>query len=200
MRRVRGTFLGGIALVALLACAAPAGAQTIAEVVGASGAVGEFDGNKNDFDILNIAVDTAGLGAALSDPMVEYTVFAPNDRAFIRLARDLGFTGNDEAGAWGFLAGVITDLGGGDPTLPVLTDILLYHVADGAISPFGLIVRTLFGLDITTLGGGTIEPFFFRLRDNDPDLRDPRVRWPFNLVVDNGVVHTIDRVLIPVDL
>ena len=43
----------------------------------------------------------------------------PNDRAFIRFAQDLGFAGQDEAGAYDFIVGVLTDLGGGNP-LPVL--------------------------------------------------------------------------------
>jgi hypothetical protein len=31
-------------------------------------------------------------------------VFAPNDAAFLRTARDLGYNGSSESGAWNFLA------------------------------------------------------------------------------------------------
>ena len=50
------------------------------------------------------------------------------------------------------------------------------------------------------LTGATIRPRLFRLRDNDPDLRDPRLRSPINLNASNGIIHGINRVLIPIDL
>ena len=175
-------------------------AQTIAEIVGASGAVGEFDNNRNDYDVLNIAVDTAGLGGALADPAANLTVFAPNDRAFIRLARDLGYGGFDEAEAWTFLVDALTTLGGGDP-IPVLTDVLLYHVIADEVTPFDLFINTFTGTPIDTLlAGATIRPFFIFLIDNDPDLRNARVRFPLNINAENGLIHTVTRVLIPVDL
>jgi uncharacterized surface protein with fasciclin (FAS1) repeats len=65
----------------------------------------------------------------VSNPTANLTVFAPNDRAFVRLARDLGFTGTTEAAAWQFLVGALTQLGNGDP-IPVLTNVLLYHFPD----------------------------------------------------------------------
>jgi uncharacterized surface protein with fasciclin (FAS1) repeats len=167
---------------------------TITEIVAASG--GEFDGNRADYDILLTAVLTAGLEGALADESATLTVFAPNDAAFIRTARDLGFTGTDEAGAWTFLVGALTSIGGGDP-LPVLTSILTYHVAPGYYGA----VRVLFSRSIPTLQGAEIKPRLLTLRDQDPDIADPRlVLRGLNIRADNGVIHTIDRVLIPVDL
>jgi len=177
--------------------------NTIADiVVAASGGAtaGEFDNDSSDYDMLLTALQTANLVGAVADPQAELTVFAPNDRAFIRLARDLGYEGNDESDAWDFLVGALTTLGNGDP-IPVLTDVLLYHVVGQRISAFGVILRSIFRVDIDTLlTGATIRPRFFRLRDNDPDLRDPRLRSPINLNASNGIIHGINRVLIPIDL
>lgn len=196
--------LGGLLAASLLFVSAPVLAQnTIADkVVAASGGAtaGTFDDNGADYDILLTALNTAGLTAAVADPGASLTVFAPRDQAFVRLARDLGYAGHDEQGTWNFLVQALTTLGNGDP-IPVLQDILKYHVAPTRLTLFQVIVRSLFGRDIDTLvPGATISPFFFVLRDNEPDLQDPRVRFPLNLSASNGIIHTIDRVLIPVDL
>jgi uncharacterized surface protein with fasciclin (FAS1) repeats len=188
---------GVVALATIGAGAAPATADTITAIVAASG--GDFDNNKFDYDILLNAVVTAGLADELNDPAANLTVFAPNDRAFIRLAKNLGYQGNNEANAWDYLVAALTDLGGGDP-IPVLTAVLLYHVSPEDVTPLGLIVRTLFQIPVQTLQGGTFQPFFFKLIDNDPDLKNPLVTFPLNIEADNGRIHTIDRVLIPVDL
>ncbi|MBK8979174.1 MAG: fasciclin domain-containing protein [Planctomycetes bacterium] len=191
-------------LTAAVLCAAPLTSQnTIADiVVAASGGAtaGQFDNDGGDYDILLNALQTANLVGAVSDPNADLTVFAPADRAFIRLARDLGFTGRDEAGAWQFLVNALTALGNGNP-VPVLTDILLYHVAPGRVGPFDLIRYTLRRQQIPTLlSGATIRPFFLLLIDNEPDLANPFVVPPINLRASNGVIHGISRVLIPVDL
>ena len=146
------------------------------------------------------AVIAADLADALADPNADLTVFAPNDFAFMRLASDLGWDGNGgEKGAWNAIVGVLTELGGGDP-IPVLTTILTYHVAPESLTFIDVIILSFFGETITTLQGGEITPRFFKLVDNDPDFRDPFLFVPFNVRVDNGVIHTISRVLIPVDL
>lgn len=167
--------------------------MTIAGIVAASG--GEFDHNGRDYDLLLNAVKAAGLVGALDDPGADVTVFAPDDRAFVRLARNLGYEGRDEAGAFDAIVAVLTKLGNGDP-VPLLTQVLLYHVVAGSVS-----AQQLRGLDeVTTLQGGTVQVSFPYLIDADPDLRDPRISRPFNLRASNGTVHTINRVLIPTDL
>ena len=176
-----------------------ASADTITDIVLQSG--GEFDENRRDFDILLNAVVTADLADALANPKAQLTVFAPNDRAFVRLATDLGFDGGyDEAGAWAFLVDALTGLGEGDP-IPLLTDILLYHVVDGDVRPVDLVIATLFGNEITTLLGETFRPFFFlALIDKDPELRNPSVIKPANIIASNGRIHSLNRVLMPFDL
>ncbi|MBX2799159.1 MAG: fasciclin domain-containing protein [Myxococcales bacterium] len=186
------------ALCAAVFAASPAYAtDTITDIVAASG--GTFDHNYHDYDVLLTAVIAAELDGALADPAAHLTVFAPNDLAFVLTARDLGYHGWDEAGAWDFLVVALTDIGGGDP-IPVLTDILLYHVAGQEIDFIDFLIAAIFDVDVTTLLGETVHPFFFGLADNDPDLRDPRLTWPINVQASNGIIHTINRVLIPVDL
>ena len=174
------------------ASAASDGSSTLTELVARSG--GEFDFNYFDGDILLNAVLTAGLADALDDESADLTLFAPNDLAFVLLARDLGYEGIDEQGSWEFLVAALTDLGGGDP-IPVLTDILLYHVAPESLTA----IDVIFSSSVDTLLGATFRPFFIFLRDNEPDLRDPALIIP-NVAASNGILHVISRVLIPIDL
>jgi serralysin len=171
----------------------PAPTSTIAGLVAASG--GAFDDDRYDYDILLTAVSAAGLVGALDDPTAQLTVFAPTDRAFTRLARDLGYDEYDEQGAWEYLVAQLTALGGGDP-IPTLTNVLLYHVSPGADSLRTIrrtkTIDTLFGATFTVKGN--------RLVDVDPDITNPRFNDPTDLRATNGIVHTISRVLIPVDL
>ena len=168
---------------------------SIAGIVSASGS--GFDANGADFDILLKAVQTAGLVDALADPHAALTVFAPTDAAFVSLARDLGFMGTDEAGAFDAIAEALTTLSpSGDP-VPLLKDILLYHVADGTFSQ----AQADAAGPITTLAGSTIEVAGGQVIDADPDQRDARfVPGATDIKASNGAVQAIDRVLLPLDL
>lgn len=176
---------------------ATSGRPTIAGVVASSG--DGFDTRGSDYDILLAAVQAADLVETLDTAGLNVTVWAPNDRAFVTTARDLGFTGaiNDEAGAWAFLVEALTGLGGGDP-IPVLTTILQYHVTPGARGPLSVLFSrqfpTLAGIDITKHRG------LLTLVDQDPDITDPRITFPLPVRASNGVIYTINRVLIPINI
>lgn len=147
------------------------------------------DANPHDYDLLVAAVTATGLAPVLADETQTFTVFAPNDRAFQRLVRDL--TGASqlptEAAA---LQAVLATF-----SVDEIKNILLYHVVPGKkLGP----LEVLFSGSLTMANGGTVKPRFIRLVDETPTLRDPQlVLWAINIRATNGVLHTIDRVLVP---
>ncbi len=153
--------------------------------------------SSDDFNILALAVTAAGLVPDLSDPEADLTVFAPTDAAFVALANDLGLDvdPDDEQGVFDALAGALAGLNEGDP-IPLLKNILLYHVSPGA----KLLADVAALEDVPTLlNGATFSPLDGKLVDNEPDLKDPGLVQT-DLEVGNGVIHVIDRVLIPLDI
>ena len=123
----------------------------------------------NGFTILTQAVITAELVPTLSDPFSEYTVFAPTDAAFTTYITNAGITAAD------LLAN------------SALSDILLYHVVGSTVVSADLtngLVQTLNGADVNIdLTTGVMV--------NDANVITADV------IVDNGVVHAIDKLLIP---
>jgi len=173
----------------------PVPTGNIVDIVVASG--GDFDNDLSDFDILLTSVLAADLAGALSDATADLTVFAPNDAAFLKLARDLGYRGHDEAGAYNAIVEALTGLStDGDP-IPVLKNILLYHV-----SPVSKSVKEVSDLPyIKTLLGVDFTAWQLYLVDQAPKLRAPKILTnSSNIAATNGTIHTISRVLIPLDL
>ncbi len=166
---------------------------SIAAVLAESG--DGFDDDASDFDMLLAAAGAAGLVEALADEDASLTAFAPTDAAFVSLAERLGFEGAGEAEAFDFIVGALTDLGGGDP-IPLLTDVLSYHVADGSATLGELQAERRID---TLLGGAQLRIAGDRLVDAEPDLDDAQV-IAADIQTGNGVIHAIDQVLLPLDL
>lgn len=126
-----------------------------------------------DFSILVEAVAAAGLVATLKGPG-PFTVFAPTNAAFAALLAELGLT--KEA----LLANTA-----------LLTRVLTYHVVPARVLKAEVLVNTA----IATVQGQsfTVNP---SLVITDQSLRTSRITGT-DVFASNGVVHTVDRVLLP---
>jgi uncharacterized surface protein with fasciclin (FAS1) repeats len=184
---------GGFGLFAGTASATPKHwphkpAGTIVDVAVKASGGGTPDNNPYDYDLLIQAVTATGLAPVLADASQRYTVFAPNDQAFLRLVADL-------TGAWPASEQAALDTAVGALGVEKIKNVLLYHVVAGKVlSPLDV----LFARSLTMANGGTVKPRVLQLRDETPALRDPLlVPWALNIRASNGVIHTIDRVLVP---
>jgi uncharacterized surface protein with fasciclin (FAS1) repeats len=123
----------------------------------------------DDFDVLELALETAGLDDVLDARGKQYTVFAPTDAAFEALLEALGVTAEE------LLAR--DDLG----------TILLYHVTNGRRYASSVVnaprIRMLTGDDVWVDGT--------TLNDGQASIVGTDVE------ASNGVAHVIDGVLLP---
>ena len=124
----------------------------------------------DDFNTLVDAVVAAGLDSTLSDESELFTVFAPTDAAFAALDPDYltNLVENDTAN---------------------LTTILTYHVVTGKVLSTdlsdGMSVATIEGTNITiTIDNSTVY------------INDAMVSSA-DVICSNGVIHIIDKVLVP---
>jgi transforming growth factor-beta-induced protein len=126
----------------------------------------------NDFTILTEAVVTAGLVETLTNRSATFTLFAPTDEAF------------EAAG--------ITSLDG--LTAGDLAPILQYHVLNSVVTA-GDLPSTTGGVaeTITTLNGD----FYLSNNDNGVFINGNTEVIATDLTYDNGVVHVINRTLLP---
>jgi transforming growth factor-beta-induced protein len=134
-----------------------------------------------DSDIVDIAVAdgrfetlvAAVTAAELVDTLKSegpFTVFAPTDDAFAALPE-------------GTVAALLEDI-------PALTDILLYHVASGAV-----MTETVVTLEsATTVQGSDVS---ITVNDEGVFLNDTVQVIITDIVASNGVIHVIDSVLLP---
>jgi len=120
------------------------------------------------FTTLLAALDAAGLTETVASGGV-FTLFAPTDDAFAALPP-------------GTVEALLNDI-------PALTRILLYHALAGKTSSAELLLaRTA-----TTLEGSTVKASLknWQLYVNDSRVINPNVKAP------NGLIHVIDKVLLP---
>lgn len=134
----------------------------------AMGTVVDIALSNPDFSILVEAVTKAGLAGALSTEG-PFTVFAPTNDAFKALFKQLGVSG-------------VKDL-----TAEQLTPILTYHVVAGKVMS-----TDLTNTSVATLNGQKIKIDL----SNGVKVNDSKVTAA-DISGKNGVIHVIDRVLIP---
>jgi len=149
----------------------------------ASNTIADIAAGNDDLQTLVAAATEAGLLDTLADPDVELTVFAPTDAAFEQALTDLGLTADQLLG-----------------NQALLTAILRYHIVAGEV-PSSAITGpgfaqtdggyTLFynATDTVELNGGADTT-----TDGGADVTTP------DIDADNGIVHIIDRVLLPPDI
>lgn len=143
-------------------------------VVTCSGTIAEIADCNSNFDTLFAAVDAAGLGTTLGGG--DFTVFAPTDAAFDELFAALGVTPAE------FLAR--TDL----------ADILTYHVLSGTVDSSAAI--DLAGMSDNTTPTVETSSLTVSLSGGDLFVNRSQVVIP-DVEADNGIIHAIDKVLIP---
>ena len=190
MRRVLTIAVASIAAATVFAAPASAGSnpRTVVDVAVSASGGGSPDRNGNDYDLLIQAVQATGLAETLSDPNEHFTVFAPNDRAFLRLVEDLtGKRPKSEQAALETITGALT--------ADQIKNVLLYHVIVGKrLSPR----QVLKSRTLSMANGGIVRPRGIVLKDETKSARDPKlVLRAINIHASNGVIHTIDRVLRP---
>lgn len=168
---MRKLSFGMILLAMFLAMIAPAAAQdqSIVDV-----AIGASQGESPEFTVLVEAVVAADLAGALSGPG-PFTVFAPTDAAFVALLGQLGVS--KEA--------LLADT-------ELLTSVLLYHVVSGRVLAADVV--GLDGQDVETLNGETIR---IAVEDGGVVLNGDVNVVATDIEASNGVIHVIDKVLLP---
>ena len=155
--------------------------------------------NWYDFDILTAAVVTDGtLVGAVTEASTAVTLFAPNDRAFQLLAKDL-------TGQWLWTEQAVLNAIVGAVTAGKvnLTNVLTYHVVAGKFLKADVV--PLIGSPIETLNGGDITVQapnrfgFIEIKDEVDSFRNPYLITT-DIDAGNSVIHSISRVLIPANV
>ena len=149
--------------IATLAASSQLQAQTAFDVIS----------NSPDHNLLQAALETTGLDAALSTPDGTFTVFAPTDAAVTTLTQDLNIS--------------IAEL----LALSNLEDILLYHVLGAEVlSP------AITNGQIATALSTTNTLKLTKKANGDVFVNQAQVTAP-DIDATNGVVHVINAVVLP---
>jgi uncharacterized surface protein with fasciclin (FAS1) repeats len=126
-----------------------------------------------EFSLLIAAVTKANLAGVLSEGGV-FTVFAPTNNAFLALLEELKLSSLD------------------DIPMGLLTEVLLYHVVEGRVYS-----SDLENGSVTTLNG-TFNINLNNLKITDSNNREASlIPSLLNVQATNGVVHVIDKVILP---
>lgn len=186
--------------VALASCSetfkevAPPSGQTLAEVAASN----------SNFNILVALAQRTGLVANLgNNNSGSSTIFAPTDDAFIAYFRAAvpALATADESAVLNWVNGTLSP--STSPSIATLVGVLNYHTVSSIINS-----NNLTGGDFTTLQGARLSTSnqggTFRLNGNNPGLTSAGngatvlSAIALDVPASNGVIHAIDKVLIPV--
>lgn len=131
--------------------------------------------DNGNFDTLVAALEATGLDATLDDPEASFTVFAPTDDAFAALGQDT-------------IDALLADT-------ETLSDILLYHVISGSeILAADAIAVAQAEDSLVQMANGDNTGLSL---DGETLLVNTSSVTSANVMADNGVIHVIDKVLMP---
>jgi len=140
----------------------------------APGTIAEVAAENENFSTLVSAVEAAGLLSVLDDENESLTVFAPTDEAFAALPE-------------GALDALLGDV-------DALTDVLSYHVIDGAVDSSA--ASDAIGTTVEMANGAKTA---ITSRDGQLYINEAIITTT-DIEASNGVIHVIDTVLMPPDL
>lgn len=137
-----------------------------------AGSIVDVAQSAGNFNTLIAALQATGLDAALADPDSTWTVFAPTDDAFAALGEDT-------------INGLLADT-------DTLSDILLYHViADASVD-----AATAISLAGQTVEAANGDELAISLNGSALNINMSEV-VAADVAASNGVIHVIDKVLLP---
>jgi transforming growth factor-beta-induced protein len=148
-----------------------------------SGNIVEILAESNEFTVLAAALEAASLTEILTDPDPDrqWTLFAPTDEAFGKALVSIGISEDDL---------LENDL---------LDEILLYHLFDEVLTTEELSGRNG-DYTATQLAGGAV---LFTVIGEDEDVQVTLNGivdvLQADIIADNGVIHAIDNVLLPIE-
>ena len=141
----------------------------------------EIASGDENFSTLVTAVQAAGLVDVLADPEAEWTVFAPTNDAFAALPE-------------GALDALLADT-------ELLTRVLTYHVVEGTVTSDMISPMMAPSMEMTAPG----EPLMgseldVQVTDDGAVMINDATVVMADIMATNGVVHVIDKVLIPAEI
>jgi len=164
-------FLAFVSVLALSALAFASLAVPTAQAQEGEPTIVEIAASNEDFSTLVAAVQAAGLADTLAGEG-DFTVFAPTNDAFDALFASLGIVPED----------LLADK-------PLLTEVLLYHVALGELTS-----EEVAYLGELRMANGDLSTI--SVRGGSPYINDARI-IATDIMASNGVIHVIDAVILP---
>lgn len=147
----------------------------------AEGTIVDLAVGNEDLSTLVTAVQEAGLVDVLADPDAEWTVFAPTNAAF-------------EALPDGVLDMLLTDK-------ELLTRVLTYHVVQGIVTSDMLSDMMAPSMEMTAPGADLMgSELMVEVGDDGSVMVNDATVIMADVMASNGVVHVIDKVLVPPEI
>lgn len=153
--------------------------EPMTQTTAQSQTIAEIAVGNEDFSILVDALTRTNLVDVVSDANAELTVFAPTNEAFLDLLEELQYSSLDEAES--------------DLTTEGLKEVLLYHVLGAEVKSSA--VTTGYAATATTAKNS-----LFINTENGVVINDRATVTAVDLDASNGVIHVIDKVILPASL